>query len=551
MSGVLGRLLSSVASGEAAADSENLFTDDLTTTEARNHTLDHDFVLGRSNGNDNLTFEMELQAFGQFGLDARDYAADQDTVVSRSTFALNGGSTSLRFIGDSKLQINGTSGLPRQRVSSAGGAGGNVPSYQNPSIIKVEASLDFTTPPALNLANFGNYYWNNTASAQFPVGLYSIVSSFDTISGFDFRPETDACVVDIDDTLSHVVDGDLVSFDNSLFRLFNGMDLDNGALPPVASMFGDFPSVILEDAGTSTAHYGYTEQLPLTDPQTVRIKLRRDPNGQSFLLRTTGAGTQELIIDLQTGDANVSSGGAGVDPTVNFSHTDTDTITVVATFQPNAGISLWDTFPAAGPAGIVGGGGFSGATQGKAEILEIDYNYAQSQFNCVAETILTPASDWNISGGIAGTTNFTIGSAGQQDGVAEYSYVTPVGRRGTKHVFGFDLGAVTAGGNDIALRAEVEQGGEILESQDLLTNESVQNIALEFFPTADVIIRIRDTSTGTQGSNRDAAVIDMQLVATCEGRSLSDEPTSVSAAANPLNNAVANMTTQNLSLIHI
>ena len=144
-----------------------------------------------------------------------------------------------------------------------------------------------------------------------------------------------------------------------------------------------------------------------------------------------------------------------------------------------------------------------------------------NKFNCVAETILTPGSDWNISGGIAvAGENFTIGSAGQQDGVAEYSYATPVGRRGTKHVFGFDLGAVTAGGNDIALRVEVEQGGEIFEFEDLLTTESVQNIELEFFPTADVIIRIRDTSTGSQGSNRDASVRAMQLVTSCEGRSL-------------------------------
>ena len=141
---------------------------------------------------------------------------------------------------------------------------------------------------------------------------------------------------------------------SSLFDLFNSMNLDNGALPPVASIFGEFPSVILEDAGSNTAHYGYTALLPLTEPQTVRLKLKRDiANGQTFLLRTTGAGTQELIIDLQTGDVNVSNGGAGVDPVVIFSHVDTDTITVVATFQPNAGISLWDFFPSAGPAGIV------------------------------------------------------------------------------------------------------------------------------------------------------------------------------------------------------
>ena len=92
------------------------------------------------------------------------------------------------------------------------------------------------------------------------------------------------------------------------------------------------------------------------------------------------------------------------------------------------------------------------------------------------------------------------------------------------------MGAVTAGGNDVALRVEVEQGGEILEFQDLLTNETAQAIELEFFPTADVIIRIRDTSTGTQGSNRDAAVRDMQLIASCEGRSLSGETTTTTTA---------------------
>ena len=90
------------------------------------------------------------------------------------------------------------------------------------------------------------------------------------------------------------------------------------------------------------------------------------------------------------------------------------------------------------------------------------------------------------------------------------------------------MGAVTAGGNDVALRVEVEQGGEILEFQDLFTNETDQPIELEFFPTADVIIRIRDTSTGSQGSNRDAAVRDMQLVASCEGRSLSADEITVS-----------------------
>ena len=130
------------------------------------------------------------------------------------------------------------------------------------------------------------------------------------------------------------IDNHPVVLDSNLFMLFDGMDRDNGAVPPVASTFGDFPSVILEDDGTNTAHYGYIDQLPLTEPQTVRLKLKRDiANGQSFLLRTTGAGTQELIIDLQTGAVNVSNGGAGVDPTVNFL---TPTLTLSRLQQPSS-----------------------------------------------------------------------------------------------------------------------------------------------------------------------------------------------------------------------
>jgi len=188
--------------------SDNLFSANLTTTQARSHTLDHNFVIGKSNANDNLTFEMELQSFGQFGLDARDYAADQNTVVSRSVFDLHGGAISMRFIGDSKLSINGSTGLPRQRVSSSGGAGADVPGYQNPSIVEAEGSFDFNVnAPGLNLANFGNYYWNNTATAQYPVGLYSVVSSFNTASGFDLSPET----------------APAVAFGGQTYQIFNGV----------------------------------------------------------------------------------------------------------------------------------------------------------------------------------------------------------------------------------------------------------------------------------------------------------------------------------------
>ena len=140
----------------------------------------------------------------------------------------------------------------------------------------------------------------------------------------------------------------------------------------------------------------------------------------------------------------------------------------------------------------------------------------QENFPCVTQTIDTPGSDWTTSGGITGNTDFSIGAAGQQDAVAEYAYTVPVGNRGTKHTFSFQLGAVDPAGNDIALRVEVEQGGTVFESQDLLTDETTQSITLDFVPTADVIIRISDISTRSQGSNRDASVSNMQLIATCE-----------------------------------
>ena len=118
-----------------------------------------------------------------------------------------------------------------------------------------------------------------------------------------------------------------------------------------------------------------------------------------------------------------------------------------------------------------------------------------------------------------------IGAGGQQDGVAEYDYTVPVGNRSTNHVFGFTLREVDAAGNDIALRVEVEQSGSVFVSRDVLTTEVAQNITLDFVPTANVKIRIRDTSTGTQGSNRDALVSAMQVAATCQVGSLASTPT--------------------------
>ena len=131
----------------------------------------------------------------------------------------------------------------------------------------------------------------------------------------------------------------------------------------------------------------------------------------------------------------------------------------------------------------------------------------------------------------------------------------PVGNRGTNHVFGFTLREVDAAGSDIALRVEVEQAGSVFASQDLLTTEVAQSITLNFVPTADVKIRIRDTSTGSQGSNRDALVSAMQIEATCQIGSLESSCFAISLpdpARTDLNVFDWNTNSQNdLSLIHI
>jgi len=144
-------------------------------------------------------------------------------------------------------------------------------------------------------------------------------------------------------------------------------------------------------------------------------------------------------------------------------------------------------------------------------------NESPERLNCLPQTTVAPAAAWTLTGGVAATgENLLVGGAGQQDGVAEYEYSVPVGNRNTQHTFSFNLREVDAAGNDIALRVEVEQAGSVFVSKDLLTTEVAQNITLEFVPTADVIIRIRDTSTGSQGNNRDALVSNIQVEATCK-----------------------------------
>ena len=164
--------------------------------------------------------------------------------------------------------------------------------------------------------------------------------------------------------------------DAEIFKQFSRWDLDNGATPVAQGLFGDIPTAILEDAvAGNTAHYALNSRLPLNTEQTIRIKVKRDAAATtSMLLRTTGAGTQELIINLDDGDAHVSNGGAGVDPVVDKSVVTDSTIEIWATFQPNPGITMWDLFPAVGNQNIVGGGGFAASSVGTLEVLELDLN---------------------------------------------------------------------------------------------------------------------------------------------------------------------------------
>ena len=193
----------------------------------------------------------------------------------------------------------------------------------------------------------------------------------------------------------------------------------------------------------------------------------------------------------------------------------TDTLEVEVTITLEEGVEYFFT-------GFAGGGSevtglkFCIAEKGLSDYLQSELSPID-QLNCLPQTTLTPAAEWTLTGGVAATgDNLIIGGGGLQDGVAEFDYVVPVGNRNTRHIFSFDLREVDAAGNDIALRVEVEQAGSVFVSRDVLTTEVAQNITLDFVPTADVVVRIRDTSTGSQGSNRDALVSAMQVEATCK-----------------------------------
>ena len=146
---------------------------------------------------------------------------------------------------------------------------------------------------------------------------------------------------------------------------------------------GGVPTAILTDLSELTSHYRSSNFLPLTSPHTVKLRIHRDPLATtSIMLRTrgvvAGVGSQELIINLDTGDAFGDSSGDGVVPVIEQTQITDDEIIVWATFQPNVGITQWDLFPAIGTNEITDGTGFVGATQGTLEIFELDLNSERS-----------------------------------------------------------------------------------------------------------------------------------------------------------------------------
>ena len=155
-------------------------------------------------------------------------------------------------------------------------------------------------------------------------------------------------------------------------RLSGWQRVNNAAIVRQGEIDG-IPTAILTDFSGSTSHYRTTELLPKTLSQNACIQFVRI-DGVSWMLRTAGAGTQELIVNSDSGNVFADNSGAGVDPIIGPVTMTDDLIEVNATFLPNTGITQWDLFAAVGPDDIVDGTGFDGAAQGTLEIVKLNLN---------------------------------------------------------------------------------------------------------------------------------------------------------------------------------
>lgn len=232
---------------DASETSPNIFTDNLISEGDRTHTFpattieEHKFLNQNALGNDVYEF---IYGSNSFDITAYGYALDQTTQVTKTGLQVNAGSRLDSYEGNSKLRINGDSGMPRQRYSSNGWFGvNNPPKYDNPSIIKVDGGeIDFTTaePDLSSNANANMYFWNNTAGAGsssgiiYQTGLYAfrLEPTGLLLNPYILELQTNVCAVRIGNT-TYQVDNDstLVSLGTeellpNFLTFFGNQDLD-------------------------------------------------------------------------------------------------------------------------------------------------------------------------------------------------------------------------------------------------------------------------------------------------------------------------------------
>lgn len=144
-----------------------------------------------------------------------------------------------------------------------------------------------------------------------------------------------------------------------------------GAVPVAEVVTTEGVATRIEDNTGGISRYTLQDNLPLTEPRMVRLKLRRQP-GATHVPRLRLAFTgfaADLQINIGAGTTFVTTVGAATAPVVNrVSLTDT-TMEIIVTFQPNAGFTQWDLFPSIANQ--------NGNQTGALDILELDMNYTE------------------------------------------------------------------------------------------------------------------------------------------------------------------------------
>ena len=460
-------------------DQANFATADLTTDGPREHTLLHDVVIKTpDNAEGNPTFETEFGQFGSFRLDAHDYEADQETVVSSFRSNHNGGGLEWDFTGQAKLNINNENGLPGDVFISRGGRGdAPVPGYSKQNLVIVDGGqVDFTTaPPTLNFANFETRYWNTTANAQFPVGLYSIVSDFDTLSGFAFREEeSDGCVLSMDGDAFLNNAGTLTSLssaipvdDDQCLSIVGGPTSNPGQLDaPTIQTAGSF---IVQEAGTFEFRHSGQDVVG-----TAGIGFSRTPFPSTSNATTINQGNLH--------------GSSAAERLTDNKQTEDFTVTFAAN----------ESYPLEVYVGFFSGGSSSAQIQRLDRIRSVD----------------VPTTNFTVTTGAAAGGNIILGGSGLEGGVATNTATPAEAGVFSELNFSYFLNNDRIGDGLPVLAEVISAGGIVLGSLEVETDSAAPTIArVPFVPiTGDVTIRFTDTATGGDGSNRDLRISDVSLI---------------------------------------